>query len=472
MSTALLPYPGALTQRQAAHLLRRAGFGGTPDDVNRFSGNSAHEAVESFIHFPSTASLPAPEVFDPYALGILPYKRDYAMLPDETKRMRNQDTRKEAVRSMAGLQTWWLNRMIATPAPLQEKMTFFFHGHYTSAAIEKGAWPSYMYAQNQLFRTYALGNLRDLTKAVSKDPAMLVYLDNARSVKTHPNENYARELMELFTLGHGNYTEQDIRESARAFTGYTLDRLTGQFTYNARMHDDGSKTFMGRTGNFNGDDIVDIIFQQPACARFFASELLSFFVYQDPEPELVDAVAGLLRKNDYNLAPVLSKILQSNVFFSDRAYRALVKSPVEYVVGTYKTFGIPQVDGSALRALTSMGQILFHPPNVAGWPGGAQWLTSQMMIARENFSTALINSPMMSRSTWLTKVPMNTEKATQQLVAAILSGDASSAALARLTAYMNGANTSALGMFGVENYDERIRGAAYLTMAMPAYQLN
>ena len=436
-----------------------------------------HDAVESFIHFPSTATLPAPaDLFDPYAQGILPLQRGGfgggMQMDDTSRRARLQDIRRQSRTSIVALQKWWLDRMVATPAPLQEKMAFFFHGHFTTAAIQKGVWPSYVYNQNQLFRNYALGNLRDLTLAVSKDPAMLLYLDNARSAQAHPNENYARELMELFTLGHGNYTEQDIRESARAFTGWTVNPRNGQFAENERLHDNGSKQFMGRSGNFNGADIVNIIFQQPACAKFFASELLSFFVYSDPEPQLVDAVAGLLNQHGYNLAPVMSKLLSSNMFFSERAYRALVKSPVEFVVGSYKMFGLKQTDPTAQRALVQMGQILFYPPNVAGWPGGTNWLTSQMMIARENFATALVNSQMMSESSWLTGVPMDATKATKELVSAILSDDASPAAQARVKNYLNGANTSALGVFSVENYDERVRGAAYLTMAMPAYQLN
>ncbi len=475
IATALAPYAGPWNARLAAHLMRRAGFGGSPSEVARVAAKPVHEAVESFIHFPAaTAALPQPEnVFDPYQAGMLPYFRMGMGVPNEmTLRQRNQDMRLRSRDSIISLQRWWLDRMVATPAPLQEKMTLFFHSHFTSAAIQKGVWPSYIYNQNQLFRTHALGNLRDLVLNVSKDPAMLLYLDNARSVKGHPNENYARELMELFTLGHGNYTEADIRESARAFTGWTLDRRTGQFLDNPRLHDDGSKQFLGQTGNFGGADIVNIIFRQPACARFFASRLLSFFVYDDPEPALIEAVAALIRKNDYTLAPVLSKLFASNVFFSERAYRALVKSPVEFVVGSYKAFGLKEVEPAAQRSLVAMGQVLFYPPNVAGWPGGRDWLTSQMVIARENFAASLVNSQMMMQSSWLTDLPMNAAQATHQLVASLLANDASPASMTKLQNYLNGVNTSALGTLSAENFDERVRGAAYLTMAMPAYQLN
>ena len=476
IATALAPYNGPWNQRLAAHLLRRAGFGGTPDEISRLARMRVGDAVESLIHFPSTASLPQPDnIFDPYAAGYLPIGRGGpgGMMMNETSRQQLlMEVRRRARDSIISLQQWWLQRMLTTPAPLQEKMTFYYHGHFTSAAIQKGIWPSYVYQQNQLFRDNALGNLRELTRNVSKDPAMLLYLDNATSVKAHPNENYARELMELFTLGHGNYTEQDIRESARAFTGWTIDRRTGQFMDAGRIHDDAEKQFLGRTGNFTGDNIVNIIFQQPAAARFFATSLLSFFVYNDPEPALVNNVALLLRRSDFNLAPVLSRLFRSNVFYSDRAYRALVKSPVEFVIGSYKLFGLSQIDPTAQRALVQMGQVLFYPPNVAGWPGGSAWLTTQMMIARENFATALTNSPVMANSSWLTSVPMNAPQATRDLVKTILQNDASAAAISKVQNYLNGVNTSALGMLSGENYQERVRGAAYLTMAMPAYQLN
>jgi uncharacterized protein (DUF1800 family) len=279
--------------------------------------------------------------------------------------------------------------------------------------------------------------------------------------------------MELFTLGVDHYSEEDVRQSARAWTGWVVDRSTGGSVFNARRHDDGTKTFLGQTGNFSGDDVVNIIFQQPQCATFFAASLLNFFVYNNPEPELVDQVAALLQKHDYELAPVLSAIFRSNVFFSDRAYRALVKSPVEFVAGTYKALAIPQVDEFALRSLVAMGQILFYPPNVAGWPGGENWTTSQMLIARQNFVAGLVNSQaMQQQSSWLEDLPMDASQASTSLVATILQGDASPFSFTQLTGYLNGANTSALGMLSVENREERLRGAAYLTMAMPAYQLN
>lgn len=471
-AAALQPFTGSLDERLAAHLLRRAGFGGSPDDVRRYAGMAAGDAVESLVRFPSTSALPAPsDIFDPFSLIQQYGVRGLRDMTSDARRELLKQVRREEVQSVLALQLWWLNRMLATPAPLQEKMAFFFHGHFTTAAVQKGVSPPMVYAQNQLFRTYALGNLRELTRAVARDPAMLLYLDGAANVASHPNENFARELMELFTLGVDQYTEEDVRQSARAWTGWRVVRLTGRAFFDEALHDSGTKTFLGRTGNLDGDDIVDTIFAQRQCARFFAGELLSLFVYNEPEPELVDDVADVILRNDYELAPVVSAILRSRVFYSERAYRALVKSPVELAVGTYKALGVTTMDDSVLRALRSMGQVLYYPPNVAGWPGGESWLTSQMMIARQNFLAGLVNAQIMGASSWLGNVPMNPQGATRALVAALLQNDAAPSAYAQLEAYLGGAGTSALAMLGVENFEERIHGAAYLTMAMPAFQL-
>ena len=481
-ATALRPYTGPWNHRFAAHLLRRAGFGGGPADVDRLAAMSMQNAVESLVLFPDTPARDVPNLETPptpprglyrgFAAGVA---ADPATV-DARKafQMANNMSRR---RNLVAMQTWWLERMIASPAPLQEKMTLFWHGHFTSSP-EKGTTAQELFAQNQLFRQYALGNVRELTMHVSQDPAMLRYLDNNVNVKAHPNENYARELMELFTLGIGNYTEADIRESARAFTGWTFRREpdgSGVFVDASRQHDDGVKTFLGRTGNFNGADIVRIIFEQPAAARFFATKLLSFFVYMDPEPELVDGVAALLRKNDYDVRPVLSTLLRSNVFFSDRAYRALVKSPVEFVVGTHQLFGVPTVAPVELATLRSMGQVLFYPPNVKGWDGGAAWLNSQTILTRENFANAVAQNPkVMQAATWMGPAmqSMNPRTVAQTLTQTMLQGDASPAGVAKLVGYLtDGGGQSALAQLSVENVDERVRNAAYLTMAMPAYQL-
>jgi uncharacterized protein (DUF1800 family) len=421
-----------------------------------------HAAVDGFVRVADTSALPtAPP-------GLVEDRRRPPD-PGEDRTAFNKMIGQARRTNAIALETWFLDRMIQSPAPLQEKLTLFWHGHFTSA-YQKGIPALALVDQNNLFRANALGNIRDLTLAVSQDPAMLRYLDNAQNVKAHPNENYARELMELFTLGIGNYTETDVRESARAFTGWNLNRDFA-FVDNPRQHDDGNKTFLGRTGPFTGHDIVEIIFAQPAAAQLFAERILSFFVYSDPEPQLVDAVAALLHKNDFVLAPVMSALLRSNVFYGDRAYRALVKSPAEFVVGSCQLFGITASDTAMLGAMNRMGQRLFYPPNVKGWDGGAAWLNSQTLIARENFAAGL-----MARATdgnWLGGAvrSMDPAQVARALTQTILQGDVSPAATGRLTAYLGGTGVAALASLSGENADERVRGAAYLTMAMPAYQL-
>jgi uncharacterized protein (DUF1800 family) len=463
IASALEPYRGRFDERAAAHLLRRAGFGGTPDEIRRAASGTMAAAVDALISFPATDPLPA-------APADLPDDEPMMRGTTLTTDMRVERRRAERAGFIAS-QMWWLDRMLATPAPLQEKMTLFWHGHFTSAP-GKGVTPREMVNQNALFRNLALGDVRVLTRSVSYDPAMLKYLDNLRNDRSHPNENYARELMELFTLGIGNYTENDVREAARAWTGIRIRRDTGEPYLSTRLHDDGRKTFLNQTGNFDGGDIVDIIFQQPAAARFFAAKLLNFFVYNDPEPELVDATAALLRKNAFNLRPVMSTLLRSNVFYSPRAYRALVKSPVEFVVGTYRLFGVGQTSLVALGALRRMGQILFYPPNVKGWPGGSTWLNSSTVLARENFANSVMTSKNVDASSWLlASGPGDPVVAARNLVDNVLQGDASPAATARLQGFLRGDGAAALPELSVENFDQRMRGGAYLAMAMPAYQL-
>src|SRR5579864_7803560 len=285
---------------------------------------------------------------------------------------------------------WWLNRVLLTPNPLQERMVYFWSNHFTSGIGQKGISPQMMVDQFALFRQYALGNFAQLTHQVSRDPAMLHYLDGVANRNQHPNENYARELMELFTMGVGNYSEEDVRQSARAFTGFTVDRFSQAFSFNARLHDDGVKTFLGRTGNFDGDNIVDIIMEQPATADYMARKFLRSFVYDDPEPELIAAVGAEFRSSGYDTAQLMSVLLRSNVFYSARAYRALVKSPLELAIGALKTLGATAVGLRTLGALNQMGQLVMSPPNVAGWPGGALWINTGTLLARLGYLHQLV----------------------------------------------------------------------------------
>jgi uncharacterized protein (DUF1800 family) len=477
-------YRGPWTERLAAHLARRAGFGASPADLARLSSSSLDAAVDSYVKFPATDQLAAaPELIDDEEQRRMEALNERAMGGGRgfgaarfalTPELRQEYRKKRREQSKANI-TWWMTRMLQTPAPLQEKMTLYLHGHFATAENTKGIYGTDIVDQNNLFRRYALGNWQALTHDVARDRAMLKWLDNATNKKDHPNENFARELMELFTLGIGNYTEADVRESARAFTGYTFSRRTGEFVFAAANHDDGMKTFLGKTGNFDGDAVIDIIFAQPAASKYFAHRMLEFFVYTDPEPELVAAFAGLIRKNNFDMLPVMSTLFRSNVFYSDRAYRALVKSPIEFVVGSYRLFGVTEFPDTTIPVLQRMGQVPFHPPSVKGWDGGASWLNTQTVLARENFASTLMAMPSggMSQRNFLTDgLPPNAQVAARKIVDTILQGDASPKSMADLEAYIDGKGTSADGTLSGENVDERMRGAAYLTMAMPAYQLS
>jgi uncharacterized protein (DUF1800 family) len=363
--------------------------------------------------------------------------------------------------------SWWLDRMLQTSNPLVERMVYFWHNHFTSA-VEAGITPSMMVAQNNLFRTRALGNFAELTHAVARDPAMLLYLNGNQNRKQHPNENFARELMELFTLGVGNYTEQDVRESARAFTGWILPRNGGDPQFIQRLHDGGDKTFLGHTGAFNGDDIIDLIMQQPATATFVAHKFLHHFVYDDPEPELVDAVARRFRASRYDVRALLSVLLRSNVFYSSRAYRSLVKSPIELAIGALRAVGVTSSTPRTIGALGSMNQIPMHPPNVAGWPGGALWLNQGTILARLNFlnqvATIHHDDPMHAATT-------DPGAVTEHVLASTVQDDATEEQRRSIMIYLQTDGVGNPVELSGENIDEKVRGALSLAMALPAYQL-
>jgi len=362
-------YQGALNNERVrvAHLLRRAGFGATPGELHRYLAMGTARATEVLLDYPkiSNAGLE----------GALP-----AVDPSGGR----------AAAPVAAIQGWWLQRMAETARPLEEKMTLFWHGLLTSGLDKAG--PAQMFTQNQLFRKMAMGNLDDLLKAVSKDPAMMIYLDTETNRKGKPNENYARELMELFTTGISHYTEDDVRESARAFTGWTLQgaqqrRLTTDSLFVPRLHDDGPKTFLGKTGNFTGDDIVDMLVPLRATAERLSTRLFSFFAYPNPEPEIVHHLADTFQKNRHNVGAVVREIVAMDAFYSEKAYRALVKSPAELVAQTLKATGADAKGYvAAATAMAPMGQVLFYPPNVAGWPGGGSWINSSTLLTRINLA--------------------------------------------------------------------------------------
>ena len=280
---------------------------------------------------------------------------------------------------------WWANRMVASPRPFQEKMALFWHGHFASNEAKVRDYRKLL-GQLELFEKRGTGNFRDLTLAVAQDPAMLSFLDAGVNVKGASNENFAREIMELFTMGIGNYTEKDIREAARAFTGWNYVDL--KFVINKDQHDDGEKTFLGKTGHLDGVDVIDRIMEQPATAEFISGKIYRFFVRQDLSPQLQKQLGSLLRQSHYEITPLLERIFLSRDFYSPASVGTRMTSPVELAVSMYRKLGLNSVPGvpDFNSETSALGQQLFSPPTVAGWAGGESWITPGLLLERANFA--------------------------------------------------------------------------------------
>ncbi|MGE3818052.1 MAG: DUF1800 family protein [Isosphaeraceae bacterium] len=296
--------------------------------------------------------------------------------------------------ALTRLQALWLYRMVFTPYPLRERMTLFWHDHFATS-FAKVQNPGLMQRQNDLFRRHALGDFKTLLAEIGEDPAMLIWLDSTENRKARPNENYAREVMELFTLGRGQYTEKDVQEAARAFTGGFVRRE--RFEVIPSQHDDGDKTILGRTGRFDGGDVPGILLERPACAEFLCEKLIRAFISDvDPiPPALLEAPARALRDSGYDVSAPVELILRSNLFFDAEVRRRRVKSPVELAVGTVRALEVfsPTVPADALaESCVAMGQSLYAPPSVAGWDGGPAWINSTAMLARNNLALAMIGA--------------------------------------------------------------------------------
>ena len=384
----------------AAHLLNRAGFGGTPDEIETLVGLGPEKAVDSLVNYalvPDTTPNPEWAKADPDRLQR--YREMRAAIPEKRQEMRRQEQRSQR-KELQELRQWWLQRMISGPRPLQEKLVLFWHGHFaTSAQKVKDAY--LMWQQNDIFRRHASADWLTLLTAVSKDPAMLLWLDQAQSRKEHPNENFAREVMELFTLGEGHYSEKDITEGARAFTGWSYDRLNQEFNFRPNQHDRSAKTIFGRTGHFTGDDVLRMIVEQPQAARFIVSKMWTFFASENPSDRLIETLAAGFRGNRLQFKPLLRAMFRSEEFYSPEVMRQQVKSPVQWLVSSVRMLerDLPPAQLSA-NTLRQLGQDLLMPPNVKGWDGGLSWITTSNLLNRYNFANYLV----------LGENPMNTPK--------------------------------------------------------------
>jgi uncharacterized protein (DUF1800 family) len=384
-----LPH-SAWNRTTAAHLLNRAGFGGTPADVDSLARLTPQAAVARLMDGDGSKSSdlkPAWAHPDPNRAEKLKEIRK----ADAEERARLQKERnRERRRQMLELQHDWLQEMATGSRPLREKLTLFWHGHFATSAV-KVRDPYLMWCQNDLFRQRGAGSWRDLLGAVTRDPAMLLWLDQAQSKPGHPNENYARELLELFTLGEGHYTERDVTEAARALCGLTLDRLTQEPAFRKRLQVPGDKTFLGRTGPLGVDEVLDQIAAQPQTDRFITGRLWTFFAGTPPSAGLQDALAVRFRASGQQFGPFLRMMLTSEEFHQPPVMNQQIKSPVQLLVSACRQLERPlppaPVCANTLRLL---GQELFNPPNVKGWEGGLAWINTNTLLNRHNLALLLV----------------------------------------------------------------------------------
>ena len=407
---------------RAAHLLSHAGFGGSPDAVAKLADAGLDRAVRTLVHYeniPDPRMQPFVEsgLWDPTLNGFpesRPEATDRAVKKGGSMGIDVKPSGKRPLQPISDrffywlratmLETrrlgyWWANRMLQTSHPVQQKMALMWHGHFATHENKVRDYRK-MLQQIDLFERYATGNIRELTVQIARNPAMLYFLDAQYNVKGAPNENFAREVMELFTMGVGNYTETDVREGARAFTGWYFDNLA--FKVDPAKHDDGLKTFLGRTGRFDGVDVVKIIFEQPVTAEYLAGKIYRFLVRDELSADLRKRLGAVLRSHDYEVKPLLAVIFSSRDFYSHASYGGHIKGPVEHLVAMMKQLGVDELPGvpDFNQSTISMGQHLLNPPSVAGWAGGKAWITPGLLIARGNVAREVLVPDMTGFRDW------------------------------------------------------------------------
>lgn len=411
------------TRRDAAHLLWRTQCGASEAEITRATGDGLEKTIDRFL---------------------TPPQEDAAFA--ETSALLRQTASDSD--DIDQLKTWWLYRMTAGPCPLTEKMCLFWHNHFATSNIKVRS-ARHMGAQNDLIRAHAVGDFKALLAGMARDVAMLIWLDGNANRHRSPNENFAREVMELFTLGVGNYTEADIKEAARAFTGWHV--RNEQFWFNRLQHDTGNKTVFGTSGSFDGDDILRLCLAHDACPRFLALKLLREFVMPAPNEAAVAALARCIRANDFDMKPILRDLLGSQLFFSTSSRHSLIKSPVQFVLGAYRALEVRPNLKTTAQIIAGLGQDLFQPPTVKGWEGGRLWITSATLLQRANFAASLTNSDTYG------KIGMPLTSIEQQ-AELLLARDADTSPAASYFSKASGSR------------DERARGALHLILTMPEFQ--
>jgi uncharacterized protein (DUF1800 family) len=440
------------TRSQVAHLLRRAGFGASEAELDQYTALGFSGAVERLLN--------PEQVDDSAAVARM------APLP-------NTPTEREVRGKIEPVKFWWFSRMLYTQRPLQERMVLFWHNHFATANSKVNN-AVLMQQQVELFREFGLGSFETLLQKVTRDPAMLIWLDNRDNRKASPNENFAREVMELFTVGIGNYTEDDIKEAARAFTGHALRDL--QYTFNRNQHDTREKTFQGQTGNFDADDILGILVRHPATARFITAKLFSFFVYDNPDPAIVDRLANTLVSSNFDIRSVLRDILTGPEFLSAQAFHAQVKSPVDLVVGSLKSLDVQDIGPDATATLRRMGQDLLNPPDVSGWQGGSAWINSTTLFERFNWANRLATQRD-AQKPYFIDIPGHirargfgtADELVDYYLGLLVDGDVTPEARQALVDYLNG--SSPLAFDSTAALDMKARALVHLAMSVPSYQL-
>jgi uncharacterized protein (DUF1800 family) len=355
--------------RRLRHLMRRGGFGAKPPEVQTLTNGPVSNAVDALFGKHTAQSSEA-------------FEQESAQIASGVRSGGN-------IESIAA---WWLHRMLHSPSPLIEKMTLFWHGHFATGA-DKVKDTELMVQQNQLLREHALGDFRKMVHEVSKDPAMLLYLDSATNRKTHPNENYARELMELFCLGEGNYTEQDVQQLARCFTGWEIRRKS--FRFNPYQHDSLTKKLFGIEGIESGEQAIDTVLAHRSMPTFIAGKLVRFFVCDEPNPtsEFLEPLAEEFRKSDFSIEPLVRKILSSKLMLSNWSIGKKVRSPIDFMIESMRSLQMTTNLDRLSKGLEGIGQALFNPPNVKGWDGGRSWINSSTLIGRSNLMVDMLKDP-------------------------------------------------------------------------------
>ncbi len=473
---------GPWQSRHAYHLLERAGFGGTADDVRLLAEHGMDASVDFLLRAPSEELLRQPDWASSW--GEL-RGQAYSGLSEEEKRER----RRTRDGHMRDVQRDWIQRMIQGPQPFIEKLALFFHSHFAVSA-DKVRDPLMFHEHLTLFRRQGMGDFRELTQAVCRDPAMVIFLDSASNVKGRPNENFARELMELYTLGEGQgYTEQDVQEAARALTGWRVQHFASDFV--PSRHDAGMKQLLGTRGKLGMSDVVDAIFSRPEAARFIAVKLFEFYVFQHPSEALQEELARSFAQLKYQVRDYLKLLFSSELFYSKQAYRSQIKSPVQLVISTYRKLRLhpePPLD-SARVAMRLMGQHLLYPPDVDGWKEGEVWVNTNALMMRYHWlhflSTGEVPAGLRSvvkgdkPESYIDLAPFrvtgkeqDAQGALRRAAFCLFGRPLDDAATLRLSRYLTRGSNNARVLFDLSKStsEERFRGILYLMMSSPDYQ--